>query len=152
MIFGVVILAMALLYGTVCTIAGFTANPGSLANFRSEMDDQATRRFRESVPAVQQAYANAVKRVPGMRLVDESAGALLIDLRPTSRILGGNFGLVIRAEFAPYADQTEVRISARSKLSWAIANHRSALRTAETALRMRAKESGIEQLIPGVNC
>jgi hypothetical protein len=106
------------------------------------------RRFEDSPPAVLAAYQAGLRRTPGMKLIRSTDDTVLVDLRPTSRILGGNFGMVIRARFTADASGTRVSVDARRKAALAVfSNHRAALQHAERTWRMKAKASPITEIV-----
>lgn len=145
---GAVALSAIALYAVVCAIAGFGPIDDTINTFRPALPP-LERRFAGDPARVMAAFERAVPGTPGLRLADRSADTMLLDLRPTSRILGGGFGLVIRIRFAgTSAAETEVSIDARKKVSFAVAaNPRASLLHAERALRMKAKQHGIEELV-----
>lgn len=130
---------------TVCCAIGFMP-AGTLDTFAPEVTG-SQRRFFQSPDAVASAYRLGVRRTPGMRLVEEGTRSMLVDLRPTARILDGNFGIVFRVEFVPDGGGTMVSTEARNKVPWSFTNHGAAFRHAETALRMNAKRHGIEEVL-----
>lgn len=144
MIILAIVLVVALFAGACC-IAGFQP-PGTLDTFRSD-GHMSQRRFEQPVGVVMAAYKEGARRTPGMRVVAERGSFLLVDLRPTSRILDGNFGMAIRLEFAEDAGHTTVSAEAKNKVPWSFTNHEAAFRHAERALRMNAKESAIDEVV-----
>lgn len=147
----ILILSLAVAYALACMAAGF-GPAGDLAGFRPD-GLRLDRRFRQAPDVVRAAYVAAAGRTPGMRLVEERDDQLLVDLRPTSRILDGNFGLVIRLSIAPDGAGTVVRGEARRKVPFAfLANDHAAFEHAERALRQRAKSSTVlDEVIPGLD-
>lgn len=144
----VVFLVVAILYAGACTVAGFVRPTDRLQTFQPAIGS-ITRTFRQDVEAVRSAYQQAIGRTPGMRLHEGSADSLLIDLRPTSRIMSENFGMVIRLRLAPEnSSGTRVVIDARRKVRFAFGmNTGGALQHAERQLRMNAKTFGIEEFL-----
>lgn len=141
------ILAVVVGYFVVCTVIGFAPATDRLAAFDPEVGP-TVRAFDQSPDEVLKAYHSAASRTPGM-VVRESAGdSLLIDLRPTIRIMDGNFGLAIRVRAAPVNTGTRVTTDARNKVRLALlANHSAALIHAERALRMNAKRQTLTEIV-----
>jgi hypothetical protein len=138
LILGAIVIA-GILYSAACTMQGLALTNERLATFVPDLST-TTRRFGQPPSTVWAAYEQAVRKTPGMSLRETGADSMLVDLRPTTRILGGNFGLAIRLRFADTGGGTEVRADAKNKVSMAVANHEAALRQAERALRMNAKK------------
>lgn len=136
-------------YVALCLALGF-GSPGTLANHRAD-DDTIDRHFRETPHVVEATYRRAVERTPGMRLAESERGVMLVDLRPTTRIIAGNFGMAIRLAFTATADGTQVRADSRNKVRIALVNHHAAFVHAERALRQRAKTHGLHELMVGVD-
>jgi hypothetical protein len=141
----IVVMGLTLVWCGACVVAGF-APAGSLQDFRPD-SEPILRAFHQSADDVRTAYRAAVGRTPGMRVADEGDGVLLLDSRPTSRILGGNFGMVMSVGFAPAGSGTTVVVQARNKVPWSFTNHDAALRHAEMALRMNAKAGGLVEVV-----
>ena len=137
--------ALAAIFTIVCCAVGFMP-AGTLGSFEPGMRGEA-RRFFQSPEIVVDAYRRGVRRTPGMRVVEEGPNEMLVDLRPTARILDGNFGIVFRLCFAPDGSGTVVTTQGRDKVPWSLSNHHAAFRHAETALRMNAKRHGIEEVL-----
>lgn len=133
-------------YILACLVVGF-GPAGDLAGF--EPDNPPLRRsFRQPVDRVVAAYRSAVPATPGMRLAGERAGEMLVDMRPTSRVLGGNFGLVIRLRFRHDGTATTVDVHSRNKVPFAWSDHHDAFAHAERALRTRAKQrAGLDEVL-----
>jgi hypothetical protein len=148
MIVTILVLAVGGYLGA-CVLAGFAA-PLPLASFSA--DGRAlTRQFADPVLSVMAAYLAAAEATPGMRVAETGHDVLLVDSRPTSRVLGGNFGMVIRVQFAPDADGCTARAEAMNKVPFAVlANHDAAFVHAERALRMAAKAHGLREVVSGV--
>jgi hypothetical protein len=119
---------------------------GDLDSFRPDMTDRP-RQFAASVQQVLAAYVAGAAATPGMRVVDQAADSLLIDVRPTVRIIDGNYGMAIRISAHGDGAVTTVQTSARNKVPWAVWNHSAALRSAETVLRRNAKDQRLKELV-----
>lgn len=146
----VLVLVVALGYCGVCVLAGF-GPPGTLGEFKPDQGAHE-RRFRQPAAVVADGYRAGAAATPGMRLIEEHGHEVLIDLRPTSRVLGGNFGLVLRLRYLEDEGGTRVVAESRNKVpfAWGM-NHGAALRQAESALRMRAKRvGGLSEIVPGL--
>jgi len=143
-----VVLAVGV-YLVACLLAGF-GPAGDLSGF--EPDNAPMRRsFRQPTDTVVAAYRAAVSMTPGMRLAAEGRHELLVDLRPTSRVIGGNFGLVIRLRFRSEGASTCVEADARNKAPFAFSNHGAAFEHAERALRTRAKRhASLDEILKGL--
>jgi hypothetical protein len=137
-------------YLLVCVATGF-GPPGDLAGFSAD-NTPRRRRFRQPLPQVMASYRTAVSATPGMRLVEERRDEMLVDMRPSTRVLGGNFGLVIRLRFRPDGESTRIDADSRNKVpfAWGV-NHDAAFVHAESALRTRAKRSGLRELLEGID-
>lgn len=146
-VIGLVIVAVVVYVG-VCAMAGMGRFGGSLAAFPGGIGP-IERRFASSAAATLDAYREASARTPGMSMVEQHADALLLDLRPTSRILGGSFGLGIRVVVRPSeSGGSTVRVDATKKVGFALGTaDGAALVHAERALRMNAKRAGISEVI-----
>jgi hypothetical protein len=144
----IVILGIVLLYAGVCAVAGFRP-VGPLDAFQPATHPDE-RRFRDHPANVFEAYRAAVARTPGMVLADRRSDTLYIDLRPTSRIMDGNFGLAIRVVVAADQDGATVRIDWSKKVPFSLSNDGAAFAHAERALRMNAKALGIDEVLSGV--
>lgn len=131
--------------GLVGCVMG-TAPAGDLHEFRGD-GHVDRRRFVQPPEAVLDAYSQGADRTPGMRCVQRSGSEVLIDLRPTARILGGNFGMAIRVQTCAVPGGTDVTTEARNKVGWSWSHHSDAFRQAETALRMNAKRCGIQEVL-----
>lgn len=141
----VIVVVVAAVYSSACCVAGF-APAGSLAGFRSH-DSSTVRRFFQPADVVMAAFRDGIRRTPGARLVEEHDHQMLVDLRPTVRVLDGNFGMVFRVTFESDGTQTVVRMEAKNKVPWSWSHHDAAFRHTETALRMNAKRHGIEEVV-----
>lgn len=128
----------------VATVIGFSP-AGELVDFSCDSRTRS-RQFAEPAVAVLAAYSAAAGRTPGMRVVDQDAHSVLVDLRPTVRIMDGNFGMAIRVTAHPEGGATQVHTEARHKVPWAGRDHNAALRSAEAALRKNAKLAGLREL------
>jgi hypothetical protein len=148
---GVLLVAVVATYLAACLIAGY-GRPPSLDGFSAD-SDPLVRHFASSPSAVAAAFRVAAQTTAGMRLAEERRGVMLVDSRPTSRVLGGNFGMAIRIRFVEDdADRTEVTAEAMNKVRFALSvNHEAAFVHAERALRMAAKRSGLRELLPEVD-
>lgn len=122
------------------------APAGDLGSFRSDGHIDR-RRFVQPPESVLDAYSAGADRTPGMRCVERGRTDVLVDLRPTARILGGNFGMAVRVRAQQVPGGTEVTTEARNKVAWSWSDHSDAFRQAETALRMNAKRCGIEEVV-----
>lgn len=142
----VLFFAGLLVYLSICFVSGFKP-PCALVDF---MPDQSAleRRFRQSTATVVDCYRMGIKITPGMQLAEESSTQMLVDLRPTSRILGGNFGLTIRLSYIQDGEVTKVLAEACKKVpfAWGM-DHESAFRQAESVLRMNAKKNDLDEMI-----
>lgn len=131
---GVLIVVAAVGYLLACLAAGF-GPAGVLSSFEAD-NPPLDRRFRQPVDQVVAAYRAAIPATPGMR--------------PSSRVLGGNFGLVIRLQFQRDGIGTRVHAESRNKVPFAWSNHHAALEHAERALRTRAKRAGLDEVLQGI--
>jgi hypothetical protein len=145
---GVLIVVAAVGYLMACLAAGF-GPAGDLSSFESD-NPSLERRFRQPFDQVVAAYRAAIPATPGMRFVEEQPGQMLVDMRPSSRVLGGNFGLVIRVQFQRDGIGTRVHAESRNKVPFAWSNHHAAFEHAERALRTRAKWAGLDELLQGI--
>jgi hypothetical protein len=127
----------------VATALGFRP-PQPLSQFRASRM-APVRYFQDPPELVQRAYANAVGRTPGMRLVHEQAGLLYVDSRPTSRVLNGDFGVVLLARFVAHQRGTQVDLGAQAKVGRT--TRTTTLTELERAWRMRAKTAGVREHI-----
>lgn len=149
----VIVLGVVVAYAGICLAMGF-APAGSLESFRGERGCP-DRHFHHAPGQVAAAYRSAASATPGMSIADEaSAGppTLLVDSRPTSRILGGDFGMVVRFRFELSEGGTVVRTDSRSKVRFALTNHDAALRHVERAVRERAKGIGLQESLVATGC
>jgi len=136
-------------YLGACVLAGFGA-AAPLARFSAD-GPPLTRRFGDPVPTVMAAYLAAAAATPGMRVAETARDVLLVDSRPTPRVLGGNFGMVIRVRFTSDGDGCTAWAEAMNKVRFAIlANHDAAFVHAERALRTAAKAHGLREVLSGV--
>ena len=140
----IVILVGALAAALGLTAAGFRPAP-RLAEFCP--DRTATPRvFVDTADHVHAAYLAAAARTPGMVIAEQGPRLLYLDSRPTARVLAGDFGVALLVRFA---DQTTggtvVTVDAQAKM-WA-PTRAATLTELERALRMRAKTTGITELI-----
>jgi hypothetical protein len=147
-VIGVLIPVAAVGYVLACLATGF-GPAGELSGFEAN-NLPLHRRFRQPVDQVVAAYRAAVPATPGMRLAQERPGQMLVDMRPSSRVLGGNFGLVIRLHFQPDGTGTRVHAESRSKVPFAWSNHHAAFEHAERAVRTRAKRAGLDEILQGI--
>lgn len=147
MLIGVILIVVAIVYIVACLVVGF-GPPGTLASFHASVPGP-DRRFVHPPAQVASAYRAAAAATAGMSIADESTNptTLLIDSRPTSRILGGDFGMVVRFCFEFSNGTTVVSTDARSKVPFALVNHEAALVHVERAVRQRAKSSGLDEQI-----
>lgn len=139
-------LGAAIVYAGVCTIAGFMRPSDRLETFEPSIGT-IERSFIDDLDAVRNAYHSAIGRTPGMRLLTSSNEATLIDLRPTSRIMSENFGMVIRVRYSSDSPgATRVSMDARRKVKFAFGmDTKGALSHAERQLRMNAKSVGLTE-------
>jgi hypothetical protein len=148
MIGTIIVLAVAG-YLLACLLAGF-GDAGTLRDFEPH-NRPLVRRFAQPVDRVMSAYRSAIPSTPGLRQVDQADGEMLLDLRPTTRVLGGNFGLVIRLRFHHDGPGTRLVAESRNKVPFAIrVNDQAAFQHAERAVRMRAKRAGLDEVIVGL--
>lgn len=131
-------------YLAVCLRKGFGPPP---PDDEFVPEQSFVREFRNAPTPVLAAYRRAVDGTPGMSVVDATGDrAILVDLRPTMRILGGNFGLLIRFSFTGTDYGCRVTTAAMNKVPFAIfVNHAAALTHAEREVRMRAKRFGLSE-------
>lgn len=141
----ILILLAGLGFCTACCVAGF-GPPGTLETFQAH-GRTTPRRFAQPVDQVVAAYKDGVRRTPGMRVVDESGSTLLVDARPSARVLSGNFGMVLRIDVIPDGSHSAVSTAVSNKVPWSLTNHEGALVQAESVLRMNAKRSSIDELV-----
>lgn len=137
------LVAVALVaYAAAATAAGFRpAAPRAV--FRADPTLFARRTFTDPLDRVRQAYAAGVRATPGMLLVEEGPDELYVDARPSSRVLSGNFGMLMVLGFTEADGGTQVTCAATRKVPWAVSAHSTAaFHEAERALRMRAKRAG----------
>ena len=145
-----ILLLVAVGYLGACLLAGF-GTPAPLARFSAD-GPALTRRFADPVTQVMGAYLTAAAATPGMRVADTGSDVLLVDSRPTSRVLGGNFGMVIRVRFAADGAGCTARAEAMNKVPFALfVRHDAAFVHAERALRMAAKSHGLQEVLTGVS-
>lgn len=135
-------------YAAVCAVMGFSS-PGSVESFVPVLR-APDRRFRQAPDAVISAYRAGANKTPGMVVADEEGSTLLLDMRPSSRVMNGNFGLVLRIQIQAEGSGSRIVTDARQKVSIAwFANHQAALREAERTLRMNAKGlAGLDEVTP----
>jgi hypothetical protein len=148
MIAALVLLVLAA-YLLACVVTGF-GSPGNLSGFTAE-NTPLRHRYRQPVQQVKTSYRRAVSITPGMRLVEEDSDEMLVDTRPSTRVLGGNFGLVIRLRFRADGRTTRIEADSRNKVpfAWGV-NHDAAFVHAERALRSRAKQAGLCEMLEGI--
>lgn len=141
-IIAVLIVAALAGYGLLTALGFAPVKP--LTQFRG---DRAAppRRFHDDVDRVLAAYAGAAGAVPGMRLAERNGRALLIDSRPTARILAGNFGVALRVTAVPAETGTDVRVEAQNKTVGRPSH--ATLVELERALRMAAKARGLIEVV-----
>jgi hypothetical protein len=140
------VIALVLIVGSLgaaaLTVAGFSpVKP--LPQFRTDRS-APTHLFADSPQRVIDAYASAAASVAGMRLAERDDRVLLIDSRPTARIIGGDFGVAIRVTVTAVDTGGAVTVEAQNKTVG-----RTRLSTVielERALRMAAKQVGITEL------
>lgn len=139
---------LAAVYASACIVAGFMRPSDNLATFVPSVGP-IERSFANDVDAVRTAYRQAIVRTPGMRLLSGSDEATLIDLRPTSRIMSENFGMVIRLRYSTESPGvTRVSMDARRKVKFALGmDTKGALSHAERQLRMNAKAHGVSEVL-----
>jgi hypothetical protein len=145
---GVLIVVAAAGYLLACLAAGF-GPAGDLSSFEAD-NPPLDRRFRQPFDRVMAAYRAAIPVTPGMRFVEEQPGQMLVDMRPSSRVLGGNFGLVMRLGFELDGTGTRVHAESRNKVPFSWSNHHAAFEHAERALRTRAKRAGLDEVLQGI--
>lgn len=146
----VLILVAAAIYVLACMAVGLTPYGGTLSTFCGSIGP-LQRRFNEPPDSVVSAYRSAISATPGMTLIeDDGQAGLLVDMRPTIRVLGGIYGLAIRVRAASDGNQTTVVVDGSPKVSFALTgDHQNlaALVHAERAIRMKAKKAGIAELV-----
>jgi hypothetical protein len=141
------ILVVLVAYSGLCTLVGLAPSTTPLAGFSPEVGP-LTRTFGQPQPDVLNAYFAAAKATPGMTVRETATDSMLIDLRPTSRILGGNFGLSIRVRTATTPSGTRVTTDAKKKVAMAfLSKDHSALVHVERSLRMNAKRLGLTEVL-----
>jgi hypothetical protein len=146
----IVVLGIVLVYMGVCAVAGFRP-VGTLDSFEPAVEPEL-RRFRDHPAKVYEAFAAAVARTPGMLLADRRPDTLYVDLRPTTRIMDGNFGLAIRLVVAAAeGGGATVRVDWSKKVAFSFSNDSAAFSHAERALRMNAKAFGLDEVLEGVD-
>lgn len=139
---------IALVFITGCvgaaalTVAGFSPTK-PLGEFRADCSAPA-RQFADPPERVVEAYATAVARVPGMKVAERHERVLLLDSRPTARIIGGDFGVAIRLTVVATDTGCTVLVEAQNKTLGS--TKPSTLIELERTLRMAAKQAGITEL------
>lgn len=148
MIVAVLLLALVVYLG-ICTVAGF-GPPGPLHRFEADAGP-LVRYFSGPTGAVVSAYRTATVGTAGMVVAEEAHNVILIDARPTLRIIDGNFGMLLRLQFTDQGGDAEVcrvTVEMMKKVPFAMASSNgSAFRQAERALRMNAKRHGIHEML-----
>jgi hypothetical protein len=139
----IVMLLAAAAVSAGLTTLGFRPVPG-LADFHPDRV-AAPRYFANPPEQVRAAYLAAATRTPGMRIADQGPRMLYLDSRPTARILAGNFGVALRAQFVEQGPGTVVHLEAQAKV-WGPTRPATLLEL-ERSLRMRAKDGGITEVI-----
>lgn len=147
-IFVLVILGIVLL-AALSTMAGLAPSGARLGTYEPKWRVH-DRFYQNSQAEVLERIRQAVRKSPAMKIVDESAGVLLIDCGPTVRILGGGFGLVVRLSSTQVTNGTIVSCDSAKKVSFAIPlSPNNALREVERVIRGKAKKEGLVEVIDG---
>lgn len=147
MIIGILIVGAIAVYIAACVLTGLAPTNTRLAGFTPQIGP-INREYAQPADAVLRSYAEAARRTPGMSVVETTNDTVLIDLRPTTRIIGGNFGLAIRVRAEATAANIRVVVDARRKVAIAVfSNDHAALVQAERRLRMNAKQHGLTELV-----
>jgi hypothetical protein len=137
-------------YVGACLLVGF-GSAGTVADFQPS-GPAVQHRFRQPPQVVMASYIDAVRATPGMRVAETAGQSILIDARPTPRILAGNFGLVLLCTFNQGEPGTVVMVSPRNKVPFAVlSNHGASFTHADRALRHNAKRHGLDELLPGIH-
>ena len=124
------------------TVAGFSpVRP--LGQFQPDCA-APSRRFADPPERVVTAYAAGAARVPGMKVAERQDRILLLDSRPTARIIGGDFGVAIRLTVMPADSGSVVTAEAQNKTMGR--TKLSTITELERELRMAAKRAGITEL------
>lgn len=103
------------------------------------------RAFHAPKSQVIAAYQQGVQRCPGTSVIRETPEELLVDSKPSIRLLGGAYGLVIQFKFDDSGGDTTVSSEASKKVGWSPATSlevRRALVEIERRIRMAAKQAG----------
>ncbi len=143
-----VLVAVGGVYLLACVAAGLVRSTVKLDSFEADTT-LPPRPFAEPASIVLDAFAQSATTAPGMTVIDRSSDSLLIDASPTSRILGGSFGMNIRiAVRATGETGSSVLVSSSKKVPFAFAvNEAAALVHSERTLRMGAKRLGVTEHI-----
>lgn len=102
---------------------------------------------------VQSYYENVLPQLPGVSILRREHGRVWVDSKPTPRMLGGAYGMILRFDFAGGSaggsPATQVTTYAAQKLSWAPAARMRLAPSAdavERKARMTAKGLGLREL------
>jgi len=140
-IFGLVALA------TLSTLAGLAPSGARLATYTPKWAVH-DRFYNNSQAEVLEHIQTGVEKSPAMKVLDQSIGVVLIDARPTIRILGGGFGMIVRLTATEYSNGTVVSCDAAKKVKFAIPlSPNNALREIERVIRRNAKKEGLDEVI-----
>lgn len=146
----IVVLLLAVVgYMLVCTISGMQPVDIEIAEFLPDLGT-SIRVFGDSPESVRSAYIEAASEVPGMSVIRRTDQSILIDMKPTTLVMDGSYGLLLLALFSRSESGTLVTLIGQKKVSfaWAPRSH-AAFVQAERTLRMRAKRTGINELVTG---
>lgn len=131
------------------TMAGLAPSGARLASYVPKWAVH-DRFYSNSQSEVVERIREAVRKSPAMKVSDEANGALLIDCKPTVRILGGGFGLIVRLSTTQMANGTIVSCDSTKKVKFAVPlSPNNALREVERTIRKKAKAEGLIEVIDG---
>ncbi len=149
---GYLVLLAMIAFGVWCgaaVVAGMAPGSTSLA----DAPDAAVLRPRTLVGGlerVQSQFERALNGLPGTQVVASSPGRVYADSKPTPRMLGGAFGLIVRFDLDEVGNgNVQIAGTAASKVPWGPVAESSvavAGQEVECRARMALKLTGIQEV------
>lgn len=143
----VLIGVIAIGYLVACTVSGMQPAEAEISGFVSE-SGPLVRSFSDPADHVRSAYVQGAAAVAGMSVVRQDQQSILIDMKPTIRVLDGSFGMLLLVSFERLQSGTVVAVHAQRKVTFAVAVRLdAAFVQAERSLRMKSKRFGLNEVL-----
>ena len=144
MVVAIIVVVVAVL--AVSLLIGFTAT-STLATYRPAIGE-AFASFETDAADLRTALEATVEVSHGMRVIDQTAEAVLVSTYTTPMHLYGSFGLFVRCRFVAEGETTHLVMDAAPKVGWASMRMGASLSEFELVVRKALRSKmGVEAKI-----